>query len=128
LPFRQLVSMYWLWMVHSLPCYPNRFNSARYPLFYTENLRRLGYMDYAQTAVLDWQGVEDVQYMQNLGGAKVIGEVDVIPTEERLEWTFDQCKKFGTDGMFIGILEQLSSEGKLTDIGKACQQRIQKFR
>jgi len=118
---------YWLWMTHTLPRYPERFNSARYAIFYAENLRRLGYIDYAQIAALDWQGVEDVQYLQSLAGLKVIGEIDVQPTEERLKWTFEQCKKFGTDGVFIGVLEPLSSEGRLTALGKTGQQLIRGF-
>jgi len=124
---RVFAPKYWLWMTHTLPGYPGRFYSARYALFYAENLRRLGYLDYAQIAALDWQGVEDVQYLQSLGGVKVIGEIDVCPTEERLKWTFDQCKKFGTDGVYIGVMEPLSSGGKLTALGKLCQQLIRDF-
>jgi hypothetical protein len=119
---------YWLWMTHTLPNYPNRFYSARYALFYAENLRRLGYIDYAQIAALDWQSVEDVRYLQSLAGLKVIGEVDVQPTEERLKWTFEQCRKFRTDGVFIGVIENLSSEGKLTALGESGRQLIMDFR
>ncbi|MBM82612.1 MAG: hypothetical protein CMJ78_18775 [Planctomycetaceae bacterium] len=45
---------YWLWMTHSVASYPQRHNAARYPIFYAENLRRLGLIDYAQTVPM-WQ-------------------------------------------------------------------------
>ena len=125
---RVFTPRYWLWMTHTLPGNPGRFYSARYALFYTENLRRLGYIDYAHIAALDWQGPEDVEYLKNLSGVKVIGEIDIVPTEDRMKWTFDQCEKFGTDGVFIGIRENLSADGKLTELGKFCQQRIRQFR
>ena len=118
---------YWLWMAHTLPRYPNRYYSARYPIFYSENLRRLGYVDYIHIAALDWQGVEDVRRLQSLGGVKVIGEIDVVPTPKRLQWTFQQCDKFGTNGVFIGVIEHLTKEGKLTPIGELCRQLTTDF-
>jgi hypothetical protein len=117
---------YWWCMPHTYPNYPGRFYSARYPLFYAENMARLGMLDYAQIAVLDWQHREDVDYLQNLG-LKVIGEKDVQPTADSLTWTFAQAKKYGTDGVFIGILEPLSSSGQLTSLGLLCQQLIHDF-
>ncbi|MDY7010437.1 MAG: beta-galactosidase [Planctomycetota bacterium] len=118
---------YWLWMVHSVGSYPHRFYSARYPLFYTENMRRLGCLDYAQIAALDWQGIEDVQYLQR-SGARVIGEIDIRPEPDRLKWTFDQCRKFAMDGVFIGVLEIHSAKGELTPIGRLCRQLIRDFK
>jgi hypothetical protein len=118
---------YWLWMTHTIPDYPKRFYSARYPLFYAENLRRLGYLDYAQIAALDWHGIEDIKYLQDMGGLKVIGEIDVAPTKERLEWTFSQCQKYGMDGVYIGVMENLSNNGELSELGKQCNELIRNF-
>jgi len=117
---------YWLCMVHTIPSYPMRFYSARYSLFYAENMARLGTLDYAQIAALDWQHKEDVNYLQSKG-LTVIGEKDIVPTEESLIWTFNQAKKYGMDGVFVGIMEPLSSGGQLTSLGIRCQQLIQDF-
>jgi len=123
---RSFTPEYWLWMTHTIGAYPQRFYAARYPLFYAENMRRLGCLDYAQLAALDWQTPEDVDYLRRRG-VRVIGEVDVAPTPERLEWTFGQCRKFGTDGVFIGVLEIHSEDGQLTSVGKLCRKLIQNF-
>jgi len=118
---------YWLWLVHSVGVYPQRYYSARYPLFYFEGFQRLGLCDYAQVAALDWQSVGDIDYMQKMG-ATVIGEIDVIPSPKRLEWTFAQVRKFHMDGVYIGILDQHSAGGELADIGVLCRGLIRDFR
>jgi hypothetical protein len=117
---------YWLWMPHTIRSYPMRFYAARYPLFYCENLQRLGLMHYAHLAVLDWQSHQDIQAIRRTG-TRVVGEIDVAQKLDRMLWTFDQCEKYGTDGMFIGVTEVLSEDGELTDIGQACKKRIADF-
>lgn len=124
---REYQPRHWLWLTHSLGTYPKRFYAARYPLFYTENLRRLGLIDYAQLSVLDWQGVEDVQLMRRMG-VRVIGETDIVPSDERLRHLFAQCEKFRTDGVFLGILEHFSEDGRLTPKGELCRSLIEAFR
>lgn len=117
---------YWLWMTHSNPGYPLRHNSARYPIFYAENMRRLGILDYAQVAA-SWQHPEDVQLMQSMG-IRVVGEIDVLPTVERLQEVFADSTKMGMDGVFVGVLEPHSENGKLTPLGEECQRLIRSFR
>jgi hypothetical protein len=120
---------YWKCMPHSLPTYPMRFYSARYPIFYAENLHRLGIFDYAQISALDWQHKEDVEYIQSLG-VKVIGEVDVSPTLYKLDYCFRQSQKFGMDGAFVGVMELLFSgttSPTLTPTGVLCNQLISEF-
>jgi len=118
---------FWLWLPHSVPNYPARFYSARFPLFYVENLKKLGIADYVHIPALDWQSVQDVNFIKNLG-VKTIGEVDVIPTKKRLIWTFEQSLKYKFDGIFIGTIENICSEGNLTPIGETCKKLIEKFR
>jgi len=117
---------YWLAMVHTLPSYPMRFYSARYALFYAENMARLGTLDYSQIAALDWQHEEDVDYLQSVG-LKVIGEQNILHTEESLAYTFSQAEKYGMNGVFVGVIELLSSGGQLTSLGQLAQQLIQDF-
>jgi len=120
------IPKYWLWMTHSVPDYPQRMRAARYPLFYAENLQRLGCLDYAQIPALDWQSIEDVQYLQQIP-VRVIGEIDVKPTIERLDWTFQQARKYGMDGVFIGVMETHSTNGQPTLIGERCSKLIRGF-
>jgi hypothetical protein len=96
-------------------------------LFYAENLRRLGCLDYAQTAALDWQTREDIEHLEALG-LRVVGEVDVRPTPDRLQWTSGQGRKFGMDGVYVGVLEPLSSAGTPTDFGTLCADLIKGYR
>ncbi|MDP7132562.1 MAG: hypothetical protein QF437_18850 [Planctomycetota bacterium] len=117
---------YWLWLPHSLPSYPKRFFAGRYPLFYTENLRRLGCMDYAHLSALDWHAREDVAHIQR-NNVRVLGEIDVRPTRQRLEWTFEQSRKYKMDGVFIGVLEILSKDGVFTPLGKTNQKLIRSW-
>lgn len=117
---------YWLWMTHSVPSYPQRHNAARYPIFYAENLRRLGLLDYAQTVPM-WQHPDDVRLMQSMG-IKVIGELDIVPTPERLEQVFAESSETGMDGVFVGILEPHLDENGLTQLGEACRAHIARFR
>ncbi len=114
---------YWLWLLHSLPTYPGRFYAARYPLFYAENLRRLGLADIAHIPGLNWQAPQDIRYSESLG-IRTICEIDVVPTIPRLKWTFSQAEKFGFDGVFIGMAEQLSNNKALTPIGQLCRNLI----
>ncbi len=114
---------YWLWLLHSLPSYPMRFYAARYPLFYAENLRRLGLADIAHIPGLNWQTPQDIHYAESLG-IRTICEIDVVPTMPRLKWTFSQAEKFGFNGVFIGIAEQLSDNKTLTPIGRLCRNLI----
>jgi len=81
----------------------------------------------AQIAALDWQSREDVQFLREQG-IPVIGEIDVVPSPDSLRRLFDQCRKFGTDGAYIGILEQHSERGELTPIGRLCQELIRAYR
>lgn len=117
---------YWLWLPHGYPDYPGRFYSSRYPLFYAENLKRLGLMDYAHIAALDWQSIQDVENIKKLD-IVTIGEVDVEPTEERLQWTFEQSTRFNFDGVYIGIMENLSQNGDLTSVGNLAKEQIAEF-
>jgi hypothetical protein len=55
-----------LWLPHSIGGYPQRFYTARYPLFYVEQLTRLGIMDYAHIPALNWQEPEDVDVLNRL--------------------------------------------------------------
>ncbi|MHB0998274.1 MAG: beta-galactosidase [Armatimonadota bacterium] len=118
---------YWYWLSHTIDTYPMRYYSARYPYFYADNLRRLGVMDYTNLVALDWQGVQDVDYIKTLG-VRPLGEIDVIPTVERLKLTFEISKKYGYDGVYVGILENLSSEGKLTPVGELCRELIEDYK
>jgi len=117
----------WLWMTHTIGSYPQRFFSARYPLFYALHLKQAGCLTMAQIAALDWQSREDVQFLREQG-IPVIGEIDVVPSPDSLRRLFDQCRKFGTDGAYIGILEQHSERGELTPIGRLCQELIRAYR
>lgn len=119
---------YWLWMTHTVGPPDRRYYSARYPLFYIEQLQRLGLMDYAHIAVLGWQTRADVDLMRSLG-ARIIGETDVVMRLDRLLWTFDQSEHFGTDGVFIGAAEALATPaGEITDVGQASVERISAFK
>lgn len=115
---------YWLWMAHSIGNTPQRFYSARFPHFYLENLRRLGYADMAHIAGLEWQMPEDIQVLRQ-SGLHTICEIDIQPTPERLKWTFGQAQKFGFDGVFVGVAEPLSAGGTLTSLGELCRDLIQ---
>lgn len=119
----------WLWMAHSIGNSRQRFFSARYPAYYTENLRRLGCADYVHVAALDWQMPEDIRQVQETG-ARAIAEIDVQPSRDRLEWTFSQAKKFGCDGVFIGVAEILvdSTTGSLTERGALARKLIETYR
>lgn len=118
---------HWLWLTHTLPDYPNRYHSARYAGFYIENLQRLGVADMVHIAALDWQGVQDVAHFRSLG-VRVIGEIDVQPTVDRQRWTFDQSRKFGCDGVYLGTLENLSDGQKLSPVGEACAKLTREYR
>ncbi|MFN4227280.1 MAG: beta-galactosidase [Candidatus Ratteibacteria bacterium] len=119
---------YWLWLAHSVPTYPQRFYSARYPIFYIENLKKLGLIDYTHLPALDWQSTEDIELIKKLG-VKIIGEVDVAPSPEKMKWTFEQSKKFGFDGVYIGIMENLfTDENKLSPAGEQCKKLISNWK
>jgi hypothetical protein len=117
---------YWIAMPHTLPSYPMRFYSARYPVFYGESLRRLGLLDYAQIAALDWQHKEDVEYMQSMG-LKVIGEIDVQPSLYSLDNVARQSKKYGMDGFYMGILEPMIEGVGLTPLGELAAELINEY-
>lgn len=120
---------YWLWMCHSIGNTSQRFFSARYPAYYTENLRRLGCADFIHLAALEWQTPEDVRQIQQTG-ARVLAEVDVVPSAQRLEWTFQQAERFGCDGVFIGVLEGSVDEanGGLTERGRLVRSLVESYR
>ncbi|MBM82611.1 MAG: hypothetical protein CMJ78_18770 [Planctomycetaceae bacterium] len=65
--------------------------------------------------------------MQSMG-IKVIGELDIVPTTERLGLVFEESSKMGMDGVFIGVLEKHSDKNGLTPLGKACRKRVAQFR
>lgn len=115
---------YWLWMTHSASSRSQRFFGARYPHFYIENMLRSGCLDYTHVCSLDWQKQEDITMMQNLG-AKIIGEIDIVPTKDRMELAFSQSEKFGMDGTFIGTINNLSTNGVLNDIGQTTKLLIE---
>jgi hypothetical protein len=117
---------YWIAMPHTLPSYPMRFYSARYPVFYGESLRRLGLLDYAQIAALDWQHKEDVEYMQSMG-LKVIGEIDVQPSLYSIDNVARQSKKYGMDGFYMGILEPMIEGTSLTPLGQLAASLINEY-
>ncbi len=117
---------YWMAMPHTLPSYPMRFYSARYPLFYSENLRRLGILDYAQIAALDWQHEEDVAYLQS-AGLKVIGEIDVQPSLYSLDNVARQAKKYGMDGFYMGVLEPMFDGVILSPLGKLANELVAQY-
>jgi len=120
---------YWLWMPHSIGNARQRFFSARYPAYYTENLRRLGCADYVHAAALEWQTPEDVRQLRATG-VRTIAEIDVTPTPERLAWTFQQAERFGCDGVFLGVVEGLV-EGRppvLTSSGHLARALTAEFR
>jgi len=117
----------WVWLPHSQAHYPGRFYSARYPLYYVAHLKGLDLVDYVHIPALDWQTVEDVQYIKDLG-VSTIGEVDVVPTAERLAWTFRQSAKYGFDGVYIGVLENCMKNGKPTPVGELCGELIREYR
>ncbi|HOM27767.1 MAG TPA: beta-galactosidase [bacterium] len=118
---------YWLWLPHTHPDYPGRFFSGRYPIFYIENLKKLDIVDYVHIPALDWQSIDDVNLIKKMG-VKVIGEVDVVPSPARLEWTFNQSLKYGFDGVYIGIIENICRDGKLTEAGEICRKLIDVFK
>lgn len=118
---------YWLWLPHTYPDYPGRFFSARYPIFYIENFKKLNIVDYVHIPALDWQSIEDVHLIKQLG-VKVIGEVDVVPTPSKLEWTFNQSLKYDFDGVYIGTVENICRDGKLTCTGEVCKKLIDIFK
>ena len=117
----------YLWLTHSYDTYPLRFNSARYPYFYIENLKKLGLIHYANIAALDWQSVEDMEHLTRLG-VNLIAEIDVVPTPERLAWTFAQAKKYLCNGVYVGVLDNLSQDSTLTEVGRLCAELIRDFR
>lgn len=118
---------YFSWMTHTIGNPQQRFYSARYPLFYIEQLRRLNLLHIARYAALDWQSPEDVVQARSFG-ACVIGEADVTPTLDRMIWTFGQARKFHFDGLFVGVAEPLSSAGALTPLGLEVQKQIPQYR
>jgi len=117
----------YLWLTHSYDTYPLRFNSARYPYFYIENLKKLGLIHYANIAASDWQSVEDMEHLTRLG-VNLIAEIDVVPTPERLAWTFSQAKKYLCNGVYVGVLDNLSQDSTLTEVGRLCAELIRDFR
>lgn len=119
---------YWLWLPHSIGNARPRFFSARYPAYYVENLRRLGCGDYMQIAALDWQTPEDIRQLRAVG-VRTIAEVDVRPSAERLQWTFQQADRFGCDGVFLGVVEGLvdSESGLLTAQGRLARTLTDQF-
>ena len=117
---------YWMAMPHTLPTYPMRFYSARYPLFYSENLRRLGLLDYAQIAALDWQHKEDVAYLQSIG-LRVIGEIDVQPSLYSLDNSARQAKKYGMDGFYMGVLNPMFEGLALSPLGKLANKLVTEY-
>ncbi len=120
---------YWLWMPHSIGNARQRFFSARYPAYYTDNLRRLGCADYVHVAALEWQTPEDVWQLRATG-VRTIAEIDVTPTPERLAWTFQQAERFGCDGVFLGAVEGLvaGEPTSLTRTGQLARDLTAKFR
>ena len=120
------VPKYWNWMPHALPAYPGRYFSARYPIYYVDNLRRLGLIDIAHLPAIDWQGIEDMKYLKTLG-VRVIGELDVVPTPDRLRVTFDNSRKYGYDGVYLGVLPNLLTNGKPTPTGKVCSELMKNY-
>lgn len=120
---------FWLWLPHAIGNARQRFFSARYPAYYVENLRRLGCGDYMHVAVLDWQTPEDVRQLRGYG-ARIIGEVDVAPSRERIDWTFRQAVRFGCDGVFLGVVERLADEQTetLTATGRLVRELTETFR
>lgn len=120
-----------LWLPHSIGTYPQRYYSGRYPLFYVEQLTRLGIMDYAHITALNWQEPEDVE-MLNSFGVTTIGEVDVVPSLTRLNWTFDQSKRYELQGVYIGAGDVFTEEDpaggfKLNSLGQAAKEQIHRF-
>jgi hypothetical protein len=83
-------------------------------------------MDYAHLSALDWHAREDVAHIQR-NNVRVLGEIDVRPTRQRLEWTFEQSRKYKMDGVFIGVLEILSKDGVFTPLGKTNQKLIRSW-
>jgi len=60
-------------------------------------------------------------------GVRTIGEIDVVPTPDRLKWTFEQCRKYGFDGVYIGVVENIFKEGKPTAAGELCGGLIKEY-
>lgn len=120
---------YWLWMPHSIGNARQRFFSARYPEYYTTNLRRLGCADFVHIAALDWQTVEDVRQMQQTG-VRALAEIDIEPTPDRLAWTFQQAQSFGCDGVFVGVVRDLvdKATGDLTKQGELTRSLTEDYR
>ncbi|MCL5408767.1 MAG: hypothetical protein M1135_01915 [Candidatus Omnitrophica bacterium] len=118
---------YWLWLTHSVPSYPWRFHSARDPLFYGENLARLGIINYAHL-VSGWQTKDDIGYVKKLEIIP-IAEMDVVPTISVQKATFKEAQKQGFDGVFIGVMEVEVNplKEKPTKLGKITEQLIKKF-
>lgn len=117
---------YWLFLTHTAAGYPQRYFAGRYPHYYVENLRRLGVLDIANISALDWHGVEDITYIKSFGVCPV-AEIDVRPTPERLQWTFEQALTYGFTGVYIGILENLSVGTELSAVGKMCETLILEY-
>lgn len=120
---------YWLWMAHSIGNARQRFFSARYPEYYTDNLRRLGCADFVHIAALDWQTAEDVRHIQQ-AGVRALAEIDIEPSPDRLTWTFEQAKAFGCDGVFIGLVKGVvdDASGNLTEQGELTRSLTDDYR
>ena len=110
---------YWYWLPHSLPAYPKRYCSARYPIYYVDNLRRLGLVDLVNLPALAWQSSDDIAYLRSLG-VKIVGEIDVAPKVDRLRATFEYSLKYCYDGVYLGTLQNLFTADGATPTGEVC--------
>lgn len=118
---------YFLWLPHTIDGYPKRFYSARFPHFYIWYLKKFNIIHFAHISALDWHTQQDIKIIKPLK-IITIGEIDVIPTFERLEWTFQQTKKYGFDGVYIGVAENLFENSELNVVGKKCKILIEEFK
>ncbi|MCM8806590.1 MAG: hypothetical protein NC926_01335 [Candidatus Omnitrophica bacterium] len=118
---------YFLWLPHTVDSYPQRFYSARFPHFYIWYLKKFGIIHFAHISALDWHTQEDIKIIKPLK-ITIIGEVDVIPTVERLEWTFQQSKKYELEGVYIGVAENLFENNQLNKVGEKCKVLIEEFK
>lgn len=125
---RRLPDVRLLWMTHTVGTYPMRYYSARYPIYYSENLGALGLIHYAQLAtVTGWQEPDDVAAIRAMG-LVTVGEIDIpIRTVERAIETFENANRYGFDGVFIGAIEPLVTREGFTEIGEAVRAAVEEF-
>jgi len=117
----------WLWLSHGIDK-GHRFDTARYPVFYMEQLKKAGYATHVITDVLPHWGASDVPKLKALG-LTVIGEWLIIPTapqqrqQARLAWDA------GCDGFFVGVLENLfHPDGTPTEVGRETADIIRQWK